>query len=253
MNSSPNLDFRNASLQSFSWKQIERYMQELWGDDPMFHACKKASSVLKNKASVVVARYHFGEDVFANSEYRLPSRNGDALDGNCEAFTAAEISIGVPLNRLLEVYLPGHIVESTKAGYANGYRSDRPKLLRALLPGECFGVFETVDRLLVADQRIVSPWCISAGSRCSRLIYPLKSRATQGKIQQEFRNILPKRLEGPLVDWTWKLIEAIARTENWDAKVLFFTRAWEDCAEWREAVFGKAWLLVPTLVGRWMG
>jgi hypothetical protein len=200
---------------------------------------------LGTKAIVYRARYSFGDHVICGrNSFALPARCTEpivklGLDGL--------VPVCLVLKNAFEAYLP--FVDDSE-------HADVPRSLRLLRPGDLFGVFEAANRFCGIDHQ-KDEWCVSAGARTARLLFPLDDKQvlhhflaeltpsgdatppeTLATLIRILREAIVHKQSGRhadrkaayLEDWTWHLMVGLNHklSSDWSAELMMFPPQWFD-------------------------
>jgi hypothetical protein len=204
----------------------------------LLSAADKAAKTLGKSAFVYLATYCFADEIVASGRLTVPA---SGANGHLPEGLTGAVPLCVVLRNQVEVFLPG-----TKSIHDNNgwVTIDNPTSLRLLGPGDVFGTFEAVDRMLGQSSTGSSVWEVSAGVRTAQLIYPLKSKPVRSQLEK----LLGRRFEtdmcGPFYGWQYYVLKALSRGSSWRAETIVFPQQWEEeglAWEWRKELLKSAW------------
>lgn len=232
-------------FQKLSWKtacNLVKKSPAAAGAKALLAAADKVAVVLDSKAFVYLASYSFAESIVTSDGFTLAPLDVDEVP--LEGLTN-KTPVNIVLNNQVEVFLPGkYLCVDRSESWGKGYHIDRPTSLRVLGPGELFGTFEAVARILGMNQPSTKPWEVCAGLRTAQLIYPLRSKP----VRMQLSRLLGSRFEadkgGPFPGWPWHIMAKLAHQSSWQVQTIVFPHHWEDKKlpwEWRQQVFASAW------------
>lgn len=208
----------NRNVNKLKWPEALKLLQDMKLDQKCGDLIEAADESYcgRNKPFVFFAKYNFGDHIIKKKQFILPNSDSTFSDLPTDV-----VPVCLVLSQQAEVYLPYY------------GKSDLPRSLRLLEPGNLFGVFEVANRLL-GKEHPIQDWCVSAGSRTVRLLYPLENKAVARYVRKEARFNLSnapdayRRGNKHLEDWTWYLMVGLSRkyASDWCMEVLIFPDFW---------------------------
>lgn len=208
--------FKNnfCQIEEFFWNDVKQQVKEK--NPGFFDLIDKINP--SSQYAFIKARYSYGTKIIENGVLKLPVSNKKSIDlhnNDCpvelkEKLGYCSIPLAFILHNTNEVFIE---------------RSKHVIPLNYFLPGNFFGVFETVD--FFRGRKSHPTWTVTAGARSVFMLPKITDTNSYKRIKKKYNlfSDLPITLMDQFNSYA-EIVNNIGGTESWFNEVIFFTKNW---------------------------